>query len=295
MRYYLFSLVLLFQVQWATAQKQDYAHEMAGWKEKRLAALKSEQGWLNLAGLFWLQQGKNTLGSDTSNLIVFPFTSFPANVGYFDRQNDRVNFVATQPSVIQIAGKPVLEAIVFDHDLPQVPVMTAGHLQWTLIQREDRIGIRLRDLSHPAINALKEIPSFPLDTNWQIKAKLIRPILPTTIAIKNVLGQTTQQNSPGKLLFVLQGKEYQLDALQEGNELFIVFGDASAGKESYGAGRFLYAAMPDADGYTMLDFNRAINPPCAFTPYATCPLPPQQNILPFTVRAGEKDPHFLDH
>ena len=129
---------------------------------------------------------------------------------------------------------------------------------------------------------------FGTDSLWRIKAYLKKAEKPANVFITNIIGQTNAQSSPGKLFFTYAGKEYVLDALEEEHQLFIVFGDATSGKETYAAGRFLYADIPGADGITFLDFNKAYNPPCAFTNYATCPLPPKQNILPFAITAGEK-------
>jgi uncharacterized protein (DUF1684 family) len=171
-------------------------------------------------------------------------------------------------------GRSQKEQVVFHADSLQQSTMSFAHYRWTLLQRDELIGIRFRDLKNPAIDALQHIPCFPVNTLFRVKA--------------NVLGQITQQFSPGKLVFDLQGETYSLDALQEGNKLFIVFGDRTSGQSTYASGRYLYAAMPGEDGITVLDFNKAFNPPCVFTSYATCLLPPSQNILHLAIEAGEK-------
>ena len=280
---YLFLLIVVY-----AQSQQSYAEEIGIWKRARLTELKSENGWLNLAGLFWLKEGKQTFGGSATDAIHFPIPSFPVRVGYYERRGNKVTQVLEQPIEIKVNGVYQKEKIVFEQDSLQQPVISFASFRWTIIRREDKIGIRFRNLEHPAIAALKEIPCFAIDTSLRVKAKLIRPILQTNIPIENVLGQTTMQFSPGKLLFSINGKQYTLDALTEEEKLFVIFGDATSGKSTYPAGRFLYAAMPDEDGMTVLDFNKSFNPPCAFTPFATCPLPPKQNILPVAITAGEQ-------
>lgn len=272
-----------------TVQAQTiYESEVALWKKARLQELKSENGWLNLAGLFWLKEEKQTFGGAATDAIRFPIPSFPVNAGYYERKGNRVIQVLNKDISIKVNGVFEKQAVVFHEDSSKQPVISFASFRWTIIKREDRIGIRFRDLRHPAISELKEIPSYPVDTAFRVQAKLVRPLLRTNIAVENVLGQTTMQFSPGTLYFILQGKSYTLDALEEENKLFLVFGDATSGKTTYPAGRFLYADMPGEDGITVLDFNKAFNPPCAFTPYATCPLPPRQNVLPVAITAGEQ-------
>lgn len=265
-----------------------YETEIEAWKKGRLAELKSEKGWLNIAGLFWLNEGKQFFGGSQSDDIRFPMPSFPAQVGYFERKGKVVKQVLLKNIDLKTDGLFKKETVVFNADTVTQPVLSFASFRWTFIQREDRIGIRFRNLEHPAVKGLTEIHCFPIDTSYRVQAKLIRPLVPSKIPIQNVLGQTTMQVSPGKLVFTLHKKSYSLDALLEEDKLFIVFGDFTSGKITYPAGRFLYAKMPGEDGLTILDFNQSFNPPCAFTPYATCPLPPKENILPVSILAGEK-------
>ena len=152
------------------------------------------------------------------------------------------------------------------------------------------MGLRLRDLASPLLTSFNGTERFALDSNLKLIAHL-EPTQQNKLLIANVLGQISPLASPGKLVFNINGTTYTLDALEEGDELFILFGDATSGKETYPAGRFLYTNKPDANGNTILDFNKAFNPPCAFTKFATCPLPPKQNILPISIKAGEKNYH----
>ncbi|MEO7313425.1 MAG: DUF1684 domain-containing protein [Chitinophagaceae bacterium] len=268
-----------------------YTNEIKTWDAQRVKELKSDNGWLNLAGLYWLEPGKNSFGTGKQNKLVFPKNSIDEMAGYFEWRDGNVALVSTTREPILVNGKPVKESVIFYQDsaASTQPVVVYKNLKWSVIRREDKTGIRLRDLASPAIVAFKGIERFKMDTKWRIKAILQKPLLQQMIAITNVLGQTTQQPSPGKLLFTINKKRYSLDVLEEGDELFIIFGDATSGLSTYPAGRFLYVQKPGPDGITIIDFNKAHNPPCAFTPFATCPLPPEQNRLPISVTAGEKN------
>jgi len=281
-------IVILFCSIWMLQghSQQTYQQEIASWKKERLAELKSENGWLNLAGLFWLEEGKQSFGGAATDAIRLPIPSFPAAVGYYERKGNTVIQQVEKMIDLKVNGTIQKTAMVFHPDSVQ-PVMSFASFRWTMIKREDKIGIRFRNLKHPAIDQLKTIPCFAIDTSFRVTAKLIRPMLPTKIPVENVLGQTTMQFSPGKLYFSIKGTMYVFDALAEGDKLFIVFGDATSGKTTYAAGRYLYAKMPGDDGMTVLDFNQAFNPPCAFTAFATCLLPPKQHILPIAITAGE--------
>ena len=275
-----------------------YTQEIESWHRSRINNLKAANGWLNLAGLFWLNEGKNSFGSDPGNTIVFPQGA--ASAGYFERtgntvkiviQNDldiRVNGAIVKPD-IRANGAAVKEAVIYGGDSSRPPVVSYGSLRWTIIRRDDKIGVRLRNLESPQATAFKDIERFPVDSAWKVQATLRKEQQAQTIAIANVLGQISQQQTPGKLLFTIGDKQYTLDALEEGDELFVIFADATNGKTTYPSGRFLSVKKPGADGLTTIDFNKAYDPPCAFTPYATCPLPPKQNVLDLAITAGEKD------
>ncbi len=279
------ALFILFTV----VGQSTYNAEIEEWKIKRVTSLKSENGWLNLAGLFWLEEGKNSFGSASSNNIVFPKGSIPTNAGYFNLTNQVVTINAAngvQVKVNDLLAQP--NEIVFSKELAKPASMSYGSMHWTIIKREDKIGIRLRDFSSPLVKTFTGTDRFPTDSNWKFDAVLQEPTTPSTIPINNVLGQTIQMKFLGKLIFTINGQTISLDAVEEGAELFVIFGDLTNKKETYGAGRFLYVSKPDASGKTIVDFNKAFNPPCAFTPYATCPLPPKQNMLSLAVKAGEK-------
>lgn len=270
-----------------------YQKQLDTWVANRTAGLKADDGWLNLVGLHWLEEGKNTFGSGMGNKIIFPANSIAENAGYFERTGNTVKLVVANNTPVQVDGKPVTEAVIFTPGMENTPVVSSGSLRWSVIKREDKIGVRVRDLNSPLAASFTGTERFPADEKWVVPAKLKAPAMPASISITNIIGQTTSQKSPGKLVFNIDGRQYTLDAMEEGDELFIVFGDATSGITTYPSGRFVYAKKPGADGNTIIDFNKAYNPPCAFTNFATCPLPPSQNILPVAVTAGEKN--YGDH
>jgi len=264
-----------------------YQKQIDEWHAKRISSLKADNGWLNLVGLYWLDDGRNSFGSNKQNKIVFPQGTITELAGYFVRSGNTVKLIANENAHIKVNNEQVKEALIFT-DSAQAPVVSSGDLRWTIIKRGDKIGVRLRNLKSSAAIDFKGVPRFAVDSFWRIAATLQPAGNGANILITNVLGQTSVQKSPGKLVFKFNGAQYSLDALEEGNELFIIFADATSGSTTYPSGRFLSAKKPDADGHTVIDFNKAYNPPCAFTDYATCPLPPKQNDLPFPVTAGEK-------
>lgn len=266
-----------------------YKTEIEQWHQKRIADLKSANGWLNLAGLFWLKEGVSTFGSDESNDIVFPKDKIPAKAGLFLLQNGVVTITSLPEVKIFSNEKPIKTGVIFHSDSTRQPTLAHGSLQWFIIKRDNQFGVRLRDLESTTVTEFQGIGRYEVDPEFRAEAMLETSSVPKKIDITNVLGQTSAQDSPGTLVFKINGKEYRLDALEEGEELFVIFGDPTNEKETYPSGRYVYADKPGADGKTILDFNKAYNPPCAFTPFATCPLPPLQNVLPIAITAGEKN------
>lgn len=257
------------------------------WHKRRIEELKSEEGWLNLAGLFWLKEGDNDFGSNTANAIVFP-TKAPQKMGTLLLRNGKVSLKNHQGVDIQLFNPNASPDLVFENG--KTTTMQHGSLRWFIIKRGTKYGVRLRDLKHPAVENFKGVRRFSVKKNWKITATFEKPETPRTIAITDVLGLVSQQPLLGHTVFQLNGHSYRLAATDAGDgKLFLIFKDKTTGKETYGAGRFLYADKPTETGTVILDFNKAINPPCAFSPYATCPLPPAENTLPIRVEAGEKD------
>lgn len=249
-----------------------FQSELAEWRARREASLKAEDGWLSLAGLFWLHEGTNRFGTDGASEIVLP--DGPAHAGAFELHGGKV-------TVAMDGGARLVAPDSAD-------VVKVGRLKLLVIQRGGRMGIRVKDPESQARRTFHGIASFPADENYRVVAKFVPEA--RQIPILNVLGQTEPSDSPGYAAFRLHGAEYRLRPILEepgDKQLFFIFRDLTSGKETYGAGRFLYSDLPK-DGQVVLDFNRAYNPPCAFTPYATCPLPPPENRLAVRIEAGEK-------
>ena len=252
--------------------------------------LKAPEGWLNLAGLEWLKQGKNTIGSDSSNDVVFPEKA-PAKVGELSLEDGSIRFDPARDVQIKHINEVINERINLQSDASgEATVLEHGSFRWFVIKRGDQYAIRLRDLESPLLDKLDSIPAFPVKHQWRIKATFIPHNPPKTIEMPNVLGNINETESPGLLRFTYQGQQYTLHPTGSKESMFLVFGDETNAEETYGGGRFLVVQGPGEDNHTWIDFNKAYNPPCSFTPYATCPLPPKENILPFKVLAGEKDP-----
>ncbi|MCU0326387.1 MAG: DUF1684 domain-containing protein, partial [Spirosomaceae bacterium] len=234
-------------------------------------------------------EGVNTFGGNTENKIIFPKGTSDDFLGEITLKNGEVYFKNTKNVKILHNNDLVNEIRIYPYRENGKPtILEHKTLRWFIIKRGDKFAIRLRDLESPILKNFTGIETFKIDSTYKIQAKFI-PTEGKKIAILDVTGQVSQQDSPGTLVFKLNGKEHRLDALSEGDELFIIFGDKTNKKETYGAGRFLYAQKPDNQGNVTLDFNKATNPPCAFTPYATCPLPPKQNQLSVEIKAGEKN------
>jgi uncharacterized protein (DUF1684 family) len=276
--------------QQSAAGGASYEQELEQWKAKRLAGLKSEDGWLTLVGLFWFREGENRFGSDPSNEIVLPEGKSPALAGTLRLAGGRVTLEAKPGSGITSKGQPVTTLELKSDEDGEPTVLELGSLSFHVVKRGERLGLRVKDRDNPARAAFKGTEYFPADRKWVVNARFEPYDPPKQMPIMNVLGMETEETSPGALAFELDGRAYRLDALREKGEeqLFIIFADQTSGHETYGAGRYLYADPPGAERVVRLDFNRAYSPPCAFTRYATCPLPPPQNRLPLRVEAGEK-------
>jgi uncharacterized protein (DUF1684 family) len=184
---------------------------------------------------------------------------------------------------------PVKEVLMIDDQRKDMTVLQIGSIKFNLIIRDTLYGIRFRDLNSDLVKNFKGIERFPVDQSWDIKAKFESYSPPKEIMVPNVLGQIDKEKSPGAVVFERDGQTHRIDAVDEGGDkLFLIIADQTSGGETYGGGRFMYVNKPDSTGMIDLDFNKAYNPPCVFTKYATCPLPPLQNYLKLRIEAGEK-------
>ncbi len=274
-----------------SARLQDseaYLTDLAKWRTERVARLKGPTGYLNLVGLFWLRQDISTIGSSPDADIVLPGHS-ALMLGSFRKENGKVLMAVHEGVEVLHAGTPVKSIVMDDDRSGQPVVLTHGSLAWTVIQREDRIYVRIRDFENPAIAAFEPIEYFPVDTKFRVPAVLERFDEPRQLRVDTVItGLDYRPQSPGKLKFKIAAESFELEAYQSGERLFLIFGDATSGRETYPAGRFLYASMPDESNMTLLDFNKAYNPPCAFNDFATCPVASPQNRLKTKILAGER-------
>lgn len=267
----------------------EYVKEINEWDTKRVTRLKADDGWLNLVGRFWLKPGENTFGSAKENDIVVESSKLPDNIGSFLLDDTVVTFRAKNGVGVLHKGKPVKEIVLIDDQKTDMTVLEIGSIKFNLIIRDTLYGIRFRDLNSDLVKNFNGVERFPIDESWKIKAKfeVYNPV--KQIEVPNVLGQISKEKSPGAVVFERDGKTHRIDAVDEGGDrLFLIIADQTSGDETYGGGRFMYVDKPDSTGTISLDFNKAYNPPCVFTKYATCPLPPLQNYLKLRIEAGEK-------
>jgi len=271
--------------------ESSYKKEIEKWRSDRLATLTKQDGWLTLIGLYWLKDGENKFGSGVTNPIRLPKDRAPIFAGSLWLENGRVRMTAYPAVEITANGSPVTALDLKDDTEAGGPtVLKFGTLLMNIIKRNDRLGVRVKDTDSRTRREFKGLEYFPIDPKWRIEARFESYNPPKIIPITNVLSMTDDETSPGALVFEVGGTTYRVDPILEKGEtdLFVIISDGTTGKETYGAGRYLYVSPPDKTGKVVIDFNKAYSPPCAFTNYATCPLPPQQNRLPFRIEAGEK-------
>lgn len=285
-------IISFLQVSIGQSQEKTLKEDVAQWDAKRITSLKSANGWVNLAGLYWLSPGENKFGAAADNEIVFNDPRFPAHLGTFVLTDKEVIWKTAAGNDVFNKQQKVDQISIFDVSKSETVQLSYATFRWIIIKREDKIGVRFRDLDHPNLKTFQHIERYKPSVKWKLDA-MLEPSLYASVSITNVLGQTYQMPSPGKVVFEVDGKKYKLDVVDEGgDELFILFGDETNAEHTYESGRFMYIPKPDANGHTVLDFNKALNPPCAFSSFATCPLPPKQNVLPIAVTAGEKRVHL---
>jgi uncharacterized protein len=264
-----------------------YQEEIDRWHDGREERLKSPTGWLSLVGLHSLSQAKNRLGSADDNDLRLPEFA-PAHIGRIEVNDAGYRFVAAEGLEATVDGKAVSDLPLQHDQQPEPTFVEVGRLLFYVIERADQPYLRVKDTVSPLIADFEGIERWPVDKSWRIEARWESYDPPKQIGVPDVLGNLNLEPSPGAAVFERGGQIYRLEPTGEaGDELFLVFGDETNGDTSYGGGRFLYLDPP-RDGRVILDFNRAYNPPCIFTPFATCPLPTASNRIDFEVLAGEK-------
>jgi uncharacterized protein (DUF1684 family) len=254
------------------------------WRRQRYAALRRDIGWLTLAGLDWLREGENRVGSAPGNDVVLP--GGPSTAGTLTV--DELGRVSASGAFVHDGG-PVLDLPMLSDADGEPTLLELGTLRLCVIRRGDRLAVRTWDTEAELRRAFSGMDHWPVDAAWRLEARF-EPAPGRSVPVPDVIGTAEEQASPGDVMFEVDGQEHRLQALAVGDsgELWLVFGDATNGDETYGGGRFLYTEAPASDGRLVVDFNRAYNPPCVFTPYATCPLPWPANRLPIRIEAGER-------
>jgi len=283
----LLALCLCFAIS-AEAQS-DYAKEVEKWRSEREAKLKTETGWLTVAGLFWLKEGVNTVGAGESFKVRLTDNFKQGKFGEIEFKDGKATLKVEKGIDAQADGKPIAGPVELVPDEKGKPTeIITGTQTFYLIKREDRTGIRLKDSNSEARRNFKGLHWFPVDESYKVTARLEPFPEPKELKVPNVLGGFFKMKSMGLLKFTIGGKEGTLQPVEEDDgTLFLIFADGSNQNETYASGRFLYPDKP-VNGEVVLDFNKAENPPCAFTPYATCPLPPAGNKLEMEIKAGER-------
>lgn len=276
----------------SAAPAPSYETQIRQWQSERATRLKAEDSWLSLVGLFWLVDGENSFGSARDkNSVVMPAKA-PAECGTLTLKDGKVTMTPAAGSGMTIAGKPVDEPVELIADTaPNGPtVVQLGTMKFQIVERSGRFAMRVKDPESEARTHFAGLEYFPVNSQWRVEAKFEPYDPPKKIPITNVIGMTSEEVSPGALVFTVDGQTYRIDPIVEKGEsdYFLIFKDETSRDATYGAGRYLYTSPAGPDGKVIIDFNKAYNPPCAFTDYATCPLPPPQNRLPVRIEAGEK-------
>ena len=275
----------------AAVPADTYLREVAAWRAERETRLRADDGWLTVAGLFWLEPGRVRFGSGPACQVRLP-ASAPAYAGDLELEAGRVRYSLAPGVVAGLDGRPAPARGELHNDHAEHPTVLAfGPVSFYVIQRGQRLGVRVKDRDSAARRDFKGLDWYPVEERWRVEARYVPYESPRSVAVPNVLGQVEQMASPGYVVFKLGETELRLEPVLESpqaEDFFFIFRDATTGKTTYPGGRFLYAPRP-AGGRVTLDFNKAYNPPCAFTPWATCPLPPKQNRVDVPVEAGERN------
>lgn len=261
----------------------DHERTVENWRAQRYAALRRPIGWLTLAGLDWLRPGANRVGSGADNDVVL--AAGPATAGTITVTNGR----PVADGAFLYEGRPAREVALTTDANGEPTMLELGPLRFCVIERGGRLAVRTWDTESVTLRRFDGIDHWPVDPAWRLTGRF-EPTPGRTLRVPDVIGIIEDEASPGEVVFEAARGTHRLQALEGGpnGELWLVFGDATNGEDTYGGGRFLYTPSPDADGRVEVDFNRAYNPPCVFTRYATCPLPWPENRLPVRVEAGER-------
>jgi hypothetical protein len=278
MRKSIIAVAILLLAGAAALGSGSYEAEIAKWRQEREQELMSDTGWLSVTGLFWLKQGENTVGSNESNRIVLPAHSAPPMLGVLEHSGEK--------TVMRYAdrSKGTVELVSDQNGKRDPTEIVVGDLTFWVIERGERFGIRMLDRQSRFRREFTGCKWYPVRPEYRIEAKFFPEA--TEVAVPSVIGVTENLPSPGYVEFELHGQRVRLRPTGPPDELFFVFRDGTSGRTTYGASRFLDTSL-QKNGTVLLDFNKAYNPPCTFTPYATCPLPTRENRIKVSIEAGE--------
>jgi uncharacterized protein len=279
----LITLVFVTLMLSAADTGDSYPQQVERWRFEHQRKLAADYGWLTVVGLDWLHEGDNRVGADPSSQVSLPPGSAPPHVAVISLHAGKAVLHPAPSIPLTLNGKPAAEATLREDD----DILAINHLKFYLIRRGDRAGIRLKDNDSAARKHFQGLSWYPVDPAWRIHAKFTPWPAPHSLVFHNTIGQEETDPSPGYVTFQKDGREFRLEPTLDEGKLFFVLRDQTSGKTTYGASRFLYSEQAQ-NGTVLLDFNQAENPPCAFTAYATCPLPPPQNRLALAITAGEK-------
>jgi uncharacterized protein (DUF1684 family) len=269
----------------------DYVHSVTEWRTQREARLKADDGWLTVVGLDWLREGENRVGSNPAFEVRLP-KSAPDRVGVIRVKSGKALFIPDKAASVVFNGAPAIETDLKPDTTPKYDVLAVGRVKFFVIQRENKLGVRIKDNDSAARRAFSGLRWYPVDPSWKVQAKFVPFDKPHKVTFDTAVGVKEEDESPGYVTFMRDGKEYRMEPVLDDDDLWFVMRDGTSGKTTYGASRFLYAPLPKTGvkqaGTVEIDFNKAENPPCVFTDFATCPLPPPQNRLTLAVTAGEQ-------
>ncbi len=273
-----------------TVESENHQQAIEAWRASRHERLKQPDGWLTLVGLEWLEDGESRIGSSADNDIQL--SGGPANWGSVVLQNSRLHFKNFDPDEVSVNGESLPYAELIPDTEGKATVISSDTLSINVIFRES-YALRIKDSQAKALENFKGVDNFPIDESWYVDGRFITAEEGMVIEITNVLGQVSESPVFGTFEFEKDGKTHTLLSLgdEDSESLWFIFADRTTGHGTYGAGRYLYSDGMPVSGRLTVDFNKAYNPPCAFNPYSTCPIPPQRNRMDLWVKAGEKDFH----
>ncbi len=266
--------------------------DWTAWQTRRNESIGGTNGWTTLIGLHWLKEGDNSAGSAPTNQVVLRSDRVPNNIGVFTRTGKSVTFTAAENVDVRVRGEKV-GRMELKTDASSGPTrLQVGAVSMVAIERGDRLGLRVRDPDSATRRAFKGLRWFPYNPAWRLEGKFVAFPVAEKLRVPDVTGAIQEFTGPGAIEFTVHGSVYRLTVVQEPGDpdFFLMFHDETSGVSTYGAGRFLSVSKPDADQRVVIDFNRAYTPPCGFTAFATCPIPPRQNWLKLAVKAGELNP-----